>query len=355
MSSLDDLIKNVNKSLKEEVITYGLSSFSYQRIPFTSPRMNYCTYGGLPVGKLIEFYGENGGGKTTTALDAIANYQKLEELKAEADPNYTPRRVLYCDCENTLDYEWATKLGVNISPDAFILYRPTSQGAESIFEFICNAVNTGEIGFWVLDSIGVLVSQQEWDKTIEEKTYGGISKPLTLFSKKVEGLMQRHACTGIGINQIREDLNSMYGGKTTPGGIGWRHNCSVRMEFRKGKYLDEKGNELSKSAETPCGNVILMSMTKNKTCPPNRRTGEYSINYDIGVDYVRDLIDVAMKYGVIDKKGAWFTILDPDSGEVIRDKIQGQATLISLLEDESELLDSISNVVNSKLGLNNVQ
>ena len=74
---LDEIIKNVNKTAKETIITKGLSEFSYERIPFTSPRMNYMTYGGIPVGKLIEFFGEEHGGKTTTAFDVVANFQNL--------------------------------------------------------------------------------------------------------------------------------------------------------------------------------------------------------------------------------------------------------------------------------------
>ena len=147
MNKMDTLIKNLNKQAKEEIITVGLNTFSYKRIPFTSPRMNYCTFGGLPVGKLIEFYGEEHGGKTTTALDIVANYQ-------HSDDN---RKVLYCDCENTLDVEWATKLGVDI--DSMYILQPKSQSAEEIFEFICNAVDTGEIGLFVIDSLGGLIRQ----------------------------------------------------------------------------------------------------------------------------------------------------------------------------------------------------
>lgn len=208
---LDEIMKNVNKQQKEEIITKGLSEFSYQRIPFTSPRMNYCTFGGLPIGKLIEFYGEEHGGKTTTALDIIANYQNM----------FPEKEVLFIDAENTLDVEWATKIGVDV--DKLYIIQPKSQSAEELFQIICDAVDTGEIGLWVLDSIGVLVSAQELDKTMEDKTYGGISKPLTLFAKRIEQLMQRHKCTGIGINQVREDMNSQWGGTTTPGGKAWKH------------------------------------------------------------------------------------------------------------------------------------
>ena len=128
-SKLDVLIKEVNKKAKEEIVTVGLNDYSYHRIPFTSPRMNYCTYGGLPIGKLIEFYGEEHGGKTTTALDIVANYQQLYD-----------KEVLYVDAENTLDVEWARKLGVDV--ERLIIMQPKSQSAEEIFQIICDAIET---------------------------------------------------------------------------------------------------------------------------------------------------------------------------------------------------------------------
>lgn len=332
---LDEIVKNVNKQQKEEIITKGLGAFSYQRIPFTSPRMNYCTFGGIPIGKITEFYGEEHGGKTTTALDIVANYQHMPDA----------RDVLYVDAENTLDVEWAQKIGVNV--DALYILQPKSQSAEEIFQIVCDSVDTGEVGLWVIDSLGALMSGQEVEKSLEDKTYGGIAKPLTLFSKKVEMLMKRHNCTGIGINQVREDLNSSWGGLTTPGGKGWKHFCAVRMQFSRGKFVDAKGNELTRSAESPAGNIVMMSMTKNKTCPPTRRTGFYTLNYETGIDYLKDLVDVAIKYGIVDKHGAWFDIIDIETGEVLNGKIQGQANVYAELESEDLLLKRVEQLVDT--------
>ena len=150
--------------------------------------------------------------------------------------------------------------------------------------------------------------------------------------------MPRYDCTGIAINQLRDDMNSQWGGTKTPGGRAWKHYCSVRLEFRRGKFLDEKGNELTRAAQTPSGNEVLMSMTKNKTCPPNRRIGQYTINYNTGIDYLRDLVDVAITYEIIDKSGAWFTILDTETGEILSDKIQGQANVYAFLEENEDVL-----------------
>lgn len=339
MSKLEDVIKELNKKTKENVVTVGLPSYEFKRIPFTSPRMNYCTFGGIPVGKITEFFGEEHGGKTTTALDIIANYQQSDDS----------RKVLYVDAENTLDVEWARKLGVDV--DELIVFKPTSQSAEEIFQFILNAIDTGEIGLWVLDSIGALASAQELEKTMEEKTYAGISGPLTVFGRKVEMLMHRHQCTGIGINQIRDDLGAMWAGAVkTPGGKGWKHYCAVRMQFSKGKYIDEDGNDLNSKAESPAGNYVLMSMVKNKSCPPTRRTGFYTLNYEYGIDYLKDLVEVAMKYGVIDKSGAWYSIVDLSTGELLA-KLQGMANVYKYLEnpDNESALTLIENYIEEQM------
>lgn len=339
MSRLDDVIKEMNRKTKEEVVTFGLPSYSCKRIPFTSPRMNYCTFGGIPVGKLTEFFGEEHGGKTTTALDIVANYQQMDDA----------RGVLYVDAENTLDVEWARKLGVDV--DSMLVFKPTSQSAEAIFQFILEAIETDEIGLWVLDSIPALSSMQELEKSMEEKTYAGISGPLSVFARKVEKLMQQHRCTGIGINQIRDDLGAMYvGAIKTPGGKAWKHFCSVRLQFSKGKYIDADGNDLNKSVENPAGNYVLMSMIKNKSCPPTRRTGFYTLNYEYGVDYLKDLVEVAIKYGIIDKSGAWFSIIDPETGEVIS-KLQGQSRVYDFLGEEANegALRKIESYIDSKI------
>ena len=148
---------------------------------------------------------------------------------------------------------------------------------------------------------------------------------------------------------MREVIGSQFPMQTTPGGKAWKHCCAVRMQFSRGKFLDEKGNELTRGAENPAGNIVMMSMTKNKTCPPNRRVGQYTLNYDIGVDYMKDLVDVAIRYGIIDKRGAWFSITDIETGEVLADKIQGQANVYAELESEDLLLERVEQLVESKM------
>lgn len=331
---LDEIIKSVNKTAKDEILSKGLSAYDYERIPFTSPRMNFMTYGGIAEGRLIEFFGENHGGKTTTALDIVANFQN----------KYPDRDVLYVDAENTLDTVWATKLGVDV--EKMYILQPMSQSAEEIFEIIYNAVDSGEVGLWIIDSLGALMSQQEFDKTLEEKTYGGISMALTKFAKKIEQLNHKYNCTGIGINQLRANINSMYGGFTTPGGENWKFMCSTRIEFRMGKFFDEKGNELTRSAENPAGNFVMASIVKNKTAPPSRRVGQYRIRYDSGIDYFADLVDVAILYNIIDKRGAWYTIADIETGEALKESIQGIQNVYNALNEDESLLSRVEELVN---------
>lgn len=372
MGKLDTLIKDFNKQYKEEIAARGIPKIQTQKIPFSSPRANYMLYGGIPRGRIIEFAGEENGGKTTTALDIVANAQPLFEKEWEDEIKELesidkkkkeqqvrldylkargPKQVVYADCENTLDEEWARNLGVDT--DKLILLKPQSQTAEQIFEMLLQMIETDEVGLTVIDSLGVMLSAQAYEKTMEEKTYGGIAAALTLFSKKAELLCSKYNCTLIGINQMREDMNSPYGGMITTGGKGWKHNCSVRLMFQKGSYIDERGNEIKRSSESPAGNLVMINIAKTKVCKPDRRVGFYTLRYDTGIDMVADTVEVALKYGIINQAGAWFTFIDLDTGEIISDdegeqiKLQGKPNLIEYLEDNQFILEEINNKIKS--------
>lgn len=366
------LIKDFNKQYKEEIAARGIARIETKKIPFSSPRANYMLYGGIPRGRIIEFAGEENGGKTTTALDVVANAQPLfkeewedeiKELQEIAKPKKEeqtrldylkargPKQIVYADCENTLDEDWARNLGVDV--DNMVILKPMSQTAEQIFEMLLQTIETDEVGLVVIDSLGVMLSAQAYEKSMEEKTYGGIAAALTLFSKKAELLCSKYNCTLIGINQMREDMNSPYGGTITTGGKGWKHNCSVRLMFQKGSYIDERGNEIKRSSESPAGNLVMINVAKTKVCKPDRRVGFYTLRYDSGIDIVADTIEVALKYGIIQQAGAWFNFVDIDTGEIISDdegetiKIQGKPNLIEYLEDNQYLLEEITEKINS--------
>lgn len=340
MSKLDEVVSAINKEAKSNLVGKGTPAYDYERIPFTSPRLNYMTFGGLPKGKLIEFYGENHGGKTTTALDVVANHQQ----------KYPDEAVVYVDAENTFDRVWATKLGVDV--ENVVMVKPEGQGAETIFQWVLQMLETGEVGLVIIDSLGALMSNQAFEKSIEEKTYGGISMALTSFSKKAEMLCNKFNSTIIGINQERADMTSPYGGTKTTGGECWKYLCSVRLEFRMGKYIDEKGNDLTRQAENPAGNYVLVTMKKNKSCAPTRRTGFYTLNYRTGIDYLKDLVEVAIKYGLIEKSGAWFSIINMESGELI-EKFQGVARVYEYLADEEhiEVLQRIEAFIDERIAV----
>lgn len=343
--TMQEIMKSINKEYEADILHLGLPEYDYKRIPFTSPRMNYVTYGGLPRGKMVEFYGDQHSGKTTSSLDIVANYQRLEDAKG----------IVYADLENTLDRVWATKLGVDFNiplgePGCIYLMNPTNQGAETIFEQLLEMIKTDEIGLIVIDSLGVMVSNQALEKSIEEKTYGGIGMALTNFSKKAEGLCNKHDCTIIGINQMRADLGNPYGGQTTTGGMAWRHNVAVRLEFRKGKSFDNKYKDLSQRADGNIGNYVEVFMSKNKTCPPDRHVGFYTIKYDSGVDYLYDLIDMSISMEIIQKRGAYFDVMNNETGEVIK-TIQGMSKLCDFLQDpENEsILLSLENTIDEAI------
>lgn len=338
MSKLLDLARQINKDHGASIVTLGAKQYDNSRIPFTSPRVNYCLYGGVPVDKAIEFFGPEHSGKTTSALDIVANAQVIEAesyltklklandkatyLEAKGGKSHTtalaevqqltqsgPRKCVYVDAENTLDLEWAEKLGVDV--DDMILIQPQDQSAEQVLQMILDVIDTGEAAVVVLDSLAVLVPQSILDEGMEKKAYCGVAGPMTIFCAKVSstGRLMKHKTLFIGINQIREDINNPYNAYNSPGGKAWKHLCSVRMLFRKGNYLDANNNELAmKNASEPCGNKVDFTLVKSKICKPDRRLGFYTLLYNTGIDNVSDMIDLAIKFDLVQKGGAWFTL-----------------------------------------------
>jgi recombination protein RecA len=329
MSNLDLIIKDLNKKMKVGNIQLGVDFQEVQKIPFSSCRLNYMTYGGIPVGRIAEFYGADGSGKTTTAIDVAGNAQRM----------FSDKKVLFVDIEHTFDSCWATKLGLNC--DDIIYFDPDSMGAEEVFNMMIELIDSGEISLCVLDSIGAMVSMQANEKQIGERTYGGVSMALTEFSKKITPVLARTQTAFIGINQVRDDMNSMYGGTTTTGGKAWRHSCSTRLEFRKGNYIDDKDNKLSRACENPAGNIVNVALVKSKVCRPDRKVGFYTLKYLEGIDYVSDAVDVAIKMGLVAQGGAWFSLVDIETGEILN-KFQGKSKLVEHLKENDNYTDFYS-------------
>ncbi len=333
MGNLDLIIKNLNKKMKVGNIQLGVDFQDVQKIPFSSCRLNYMTYGGIPLGRISEFYGSDGGGKTTTAMDVAANAQKL----------FPDKRVLFVDIEHTFDSCWASKL--NLDCDSIVYLDPDSMDAEEVFNIILDLLESGEFSLCILDSIGAMVSAQANEKQIGERTYGGISMALTEFSKKVTPILSRTQTAFIAINQMRDDLTSAYGGTTTTGGRCWRHSCTIRLQFRKGNYIDEKGNKLSRACENPAGNIVDVSFIKSKVCRLDRKVGFYTLNYLSGIDYISDIIDVAIKVGAVNLQGAWYFLVDTTTGEVT-EKFHGKQKLYDYLLDNLDEYKKLEDCVN---------
>lgn len=382
MRNIDLKMAEINKKFKAQIINQGTDIIEVAKIPFSSPTANYMTYGGIPVGKITEFFGGEGGGKTTSALDICANAQKkfnevfeqhreqvlaeVEQLKAKdtkeakkkADKLMSdlmeyvergPKVVVYIDAEQTLDVQWAQLLGVDT--EAMILVRPQEQTAEQVLQIAIDLIATGDVGLCVLDSIPMLVSQNILEESLEKKSYGGISQALTVFCSKVTPHLVQNQCAFIGINQIREDLASMYNTVSTPGGKMWKHACSLRLRFRKDTLLDMNNGELTSRAENPAGNKVGIEIAKTKVCKPDRRIGYYTLNYTEGIDVLADMITVALQYRILKQGGSWYYYLD-EEGNVELDaenneiKFQGKAKLLDELRNDEEFKEDVISRLN---------
>lgn len=353
MSKLDSLIKEINKEYKETIAFNGndASLMKYEVVPFSSPRLNYMMYGGLPMGRMIEFAGAERSGKTTTALDVAKNCQKKFEEEYEfalskktvGQGEIVKRKVCFVDAENTFDVEWATKLGVNV--DDLILIKPQEQYAEQIFDIMKALVETGEVGLIVLDSVAQLVSKQASEGDMEQKTYGGIAMSLTKFCNIVVPLLGKYNCMCIMINQVREDLSNPYNQFITPGGRGFKHNCSVRLMFKQGDFVDVNYKKLTRGCENPAGNLVEVRIEKSKVCRSDRRLGFYTLNYMEGIDHINDMIDVLIQMGAIVQSGSYFTLVDIETGEVLQTadgkemKVQGKSNLYQFFKEDEEFYE----------------
>lgn len=346
MSQLDVALQNIMKKYGSDVVETGVEKNDYDRIPFSSPRLNYMTFGGLPLGHVHEFSGPEGSGKTTTAFDIIKNAQK--KFAREAKENGTEeRKIVFIDVEGTFDYAWATKFGVDTSK--IVRLKMAGWPASEVLNALLDMMKAPEVGVAVLDSIAAMPADQLADKSVGDKIYGGIALPLQNFTNQVKRYLVENNSMVICINQVRDNLSSMYGGTTTPGGRGFRHACSTRLEFRKGKFIDDNNKELTSAAENPAGNLVNVVILKSKVFPSTRRVGYYTIKYVTGPDLINDYIEVGLQVGVINQRGSFFDIVNPQTGELLYDgKIQGRANLIKLLGEHEEWLKLIEDVIDEK-------
>ena len=308
MAEIDNLIAEVNKKYKTDIIRKASDLKGIEFIPYTSPMMNYLTRGGVPVGRIIELVGLPQSGKTTTALDIISNFQK----------KYTDKYCVYLDAENTIDKEWGETLGVDWSK--VILIQPESEYGEELLDMLLDYIRSGKVGLAVLDSAPFIIPKAVQEKGLDEKSYGGNSALMKAFCDKAVPLCKKTECTFLMINQLRENIGNPYKPFKIPCGTAIAHACSQILWFTKGSLLDEKYKEVSSGYANPSGNLVSVKEEKNKVTKNDRRLQTYTLNYSTGVDEIKDTLDLAIMLGIISQAGAWYKATLKDGKE---QKMQG--------------------------------
>lgn len=357
MSSLNEVLKSISKKYGSTVVKIGVDDLTIDGvISLGSPSADFCLYGGIPEGRITEFSGAEGSGKTTTAFICAGMYQKKE---LERNPE-NPRAIVFLDNEGTADPVWAKVLGYDMSDSAkvpTICLRPEAQSAEEIFDMALDMLKTGEVGLLIFDSIATLVPQQIADESMEKQQMGGTAKSLTRFANTAIGLLRKHKATLIAINQVRENISGYGDPLITPGGRAWKHACSSRIMFKRGDFFDEDGNKLQKKdAQSPAGHMVEMYVLKTKTCKWDRKLSMYSLNYSKGVDVVADTVDVATHFGYIQNPAQGsFVVVDPDTGETMKDelgkdiKIRGKKNLVDYFRKNVPMWKKIYDLCENKL------
>ncbi len=266
--------------------------------------------GGYPRGRIIEIYGPESSGKTTFALQAIAEHQKLGG------------RAAFIDAEHALDPVYAEKLGVNI--DELLLSQPDT--GEQALE-ICEALVRSEaISIIVIDSVAALVPQAEIDGEMGDSHVGLQARLMSQALRKLSGTINKTNTTCIFINQLREKVGVMFGNpETTPGGRALKFYSSVRLEIRR--------NEQLKMGDGIVGNKTSVKVVKNKVAPPFKSC-TVDIMYGEGVSREGEVIDLASEAGIVDKTGAWYSYQGEKLG-------QGKENVKLLLKDNPELKEEI--------------
>ncbi|MCI5789497.1 MAG: recombinase RecA [Tenericutes bacterium] len=266
--------------------------------------------GGYPRGRIIEIYGPESSGKTTFALQAIAEHQKAGG------------RAAFIDAEHALDPVYAEKLGVDI--DELLLSQPDT--GEQALE-ICDALVRSEaVSIIVIDSVAALVPQAEIDGEMGDSHVGLQARLMSQALRKLSGTINKTNTTCIFINQLREKVGVMFGNpETTPGGRALKFYASVRLDIRR--------NEQLKMGDGIVGNRTTIKVVKNKVAPPFK-TATVDIMYGEGVSREGEIIDLASEAGILEKSGAWYSYQGEKLG-------QGKENVKLLLKDNQELKEEL--------------
>ncbi len=268
--------------------------------------------GGIPKGRIIEIFGPESSGKTTLTLHAIAEAQKQGGTCA------------FVDAEHALDPVYAKKLGVNI--DELIISQPDT--GEQALEITDTLVRSGAVDLLVIDSVAALVPKAEIDGEMGDSHMGLQARLMSQALRKLTASTSRTNCTIIFINQIRMKIGVMFGSpETTTGGNALKFYASVRLDIRRIGSIKDK--------EEVIGSQTRVKVVKNKVSPPFK-TVEFDIMYGGGISKDGELIDLGVKYDLVEKSGAWFSYGEQRIG-------QGREKAKQYMKDNPEIALELEN------------
>jgi len=290
-------------------------------IPSGSVSLDYALgVGGFPRGRIIEVFGPESSGKTTIALQVVAQAQKAGGMAA------------FVDVEHALDPVYAKKLGVDV--DNLLVSQPDY--AEQALEITAALISSNAIDVVVVDSVAALVPKAELDGEMGDSFVGVQARLMSQAMRKLTGIVAKSNTCLIFINQIREKIGVMFGNpETTTGGRALKFYSSVRLDIRRIAAI--------KDGENVTGNRTKVKVVKNKLAPPFREA-EFDIMYGEGVSITGDLLDTAVAQNIVDKSGSWYSY----NGERIG---QGRENAKQFLKDHPEVLAQIDVQVRAALGL----
>lgn len=319
---LSDVLNEIEKEYgKGAVMKLGdRAAVDVEPIPSGSLLLDQALgIGGYPKGRIIEIFGPESSGKTTLALHAIAQVQKMGG------------RAAFIDAENAIDPVYARNLGVDI--DELILSQPDS--GEQGLNIMLMLIESGAVDLVVVDSVAALVPQAELDGEMGDLQVGSQARMMSKAMRKLAGLMNHNECTAIFINQLREKVGVVYGNpETTPGGRALKFYSSVRIDIRKADTI-KNGTDI-------VGNKVRVKIVKNKVAPPFKQA-TLEIVYGEGLSYISELLDLCVDAGIVRKSGAWYSFEGEKIGqgkeaakEYIKQNPDFQEKLESLLKSKNE-------------------
>lgn len=239
--------------------------------------------GGLPKGRIVEIYGPESSGKTTVALHAIAEVQRVGGQAA------------FIDAEHALDPQYASKLGVNI--DELLLSQPDT--GEQGLEIAEALVRSGAVDIVVIDSVAALVPKAEIEGEMGDSHVGLQARLMSQALRKLSGAISKSKTIAIFINQLREKVGVMFGNpETTPGGRALKFYSTIRLDVRRIESI-KSGNDM-------IGNRTRIKVVKNKVAPPFKQA-EVDIMYGEGISREGSIIDIGTELDIVNKSGAWYS------------------------------------------------